>query len=419
MDFNSNQSDNFETDNQTDKSHETTDNQTEKSHSKQSDNFETDNQTDKSHETTDNQTEKSHQTEDSQQVQELANKILQMFVKASQRRFTFLLMGRTGVGKSSTINTLMAQDIAPVGDDEPTTFTVESFDAEAYDIPFRVIDTPGLCDDLPEKGNDQKYISIIQDNIEQLDCLWFVTNLGATRVGSDEKRAIKLIHQAFGSKIWDHAIIVFTFADLVKPDKFAEKLSKRTQLIRQEIAQYAGEQVANKVPSVAVDNESKTTPDGKQWLGQLYTTVFTQMNENALSFLMATAPRLKTDDSTNQSAETETYGGSYGGGYDGDSSIYVNPQQEESMGKKFLNVLQTTLGIVGKAAQVFSIVSPALKAAAPLISKGASGAGALIGKAAPAIAKGASVVGNTVGKAGSAISNGIKAVGSFVGKLFR
>jgi predicted GTPase len=213
-------------------------------------------------------------------LKKLIYKILTKFIEESQRRFNFLLMGRTGVGKSSTINTLMSQNIASVGDYEPTTFTVESFDAEAYGIPFRFIDTPGLCDDLPEKENDRIYLSKIKNQIKYIDCMWFVSELNATRVTADEKRAIKLIHQAFGSDIWNYTIIVFTFSNFVKPEKFPEKLNKRTKLIREEIANYAGEQVAKTVPCVAVDNHSQTNPDGQEWLYELYTILFKKMYEH-------------------------------------------------------------------------------------------------------------------------------------------
>ena len=132
---------------------------------------------------------------------------------ATHDPFTFLLVGRAGVGKSSSINSLMGKEVAPVGHYGPQTMSVESYDLEGYGIKYKIVETPGLCDDLPKKGNDARYLELIRSEAPKIDCLWFVTRLDDTRVLPDEKRAIRLISAGLGEDIWKHAVIVFTHAN--------------------------------------------------------------------------------------------------------------------------------------------------------------------------------------------------------------
>jgi energy-coupling factor transporter ATP-binding protein EcfA2 len=226
----------------------------------------------------------------------LLEMLKEKFRDAEQRKFVFLLVGRTGVGKSSTVNSLMGVPVAPVGDYEPQTFAVEAYEAQAYGIRFRVVDTPGLCDDLEESGNDGEYLRRIVKNVTQLDCMLFVTKLPETRVTSDEKRAIKLITDALGTDVWRHSVIVFTFAGFSEPERYERDLANRAELVRREVARYVSSSVANRIPAVAIDNHRQHTPDGREWLGALYSAVFTRMHEDGLAaFFLSTAERVNIE----------------------------------------------------------------------------------------------------------------------------
>ncbi len=221
---------------------------------------------------------------------------------SQDKKFVFLLAGRTGVGKSSTVNSLLGSQIATVGKYDATTIEVQEYEHEINGVKCSIIDTPGLCDDIPEKGNDEKYIDLIQNRIKQIDLLWFVTRLDESRVTNDEKQGIKIISEAFTPKVWEHSVIVFTRAD--KADDYLEDLQQRTKRIREEIAKHTGNEIANAIPAVAVDNKSQTTPDGKRWLEELYTQVFIRMSERgAIPFLMATASRINKSQSNKNNKE--------------------------------------------------------------------------------------------------------------------
>jgi predicted GTPase len=229
-----------------------------------------------------------------------AQKFLQAFQAKvpglRKKKLVFLLIGRTGVGKSSTVNALIGKTVAEVGDYEATTMGVESYESELEGIKFQVIDTPGLCDDIKEAGKDQQYLDLMRSKVTQIDSMWFVSPLNETRVRSDEIQAIELITKAFGAKVWEHAVIVFTFANSVNSSKYSEALRKRTELIQKAIAncEDVGLEVAQAIPSVAVDTESETTPNGEKWLGELFTKVFSRISERAaIPFFLMMADSIK------------------------------------------------------------------------------------------------------------------------------
>lgn len=237
---------------------------------------------------------------------EILTSLLETLQISSKKKFTFLLVGRTGVGKSSTINTLMGCEVASTSDFEAETMDVKPYETEINGIQFTVIDTPGLCDSLSEE-NDQVYLEMMRSKAKQVDLMWFVTPLNESRVRRDELHGLMLITEAFGLEVWKHSIIVFTCADLVNESKYQETLEKRGELIRKAIASYINSE-ANNIPFVAVTNLRETTPDGKKWLGELYVKVLTRISERgALPFFLATANRVTTATNSTQNLENANY----------------------------------------------------------------------------------------------------------------
>jgi GTP-binding protein EngB required for normal cell division len=233
------------------------------------------------------------------------SELIKIQEKAKARGFSFLLVGRAGVGKSSTINSLMGREIAPVGEFEAETKVVKAYPAPSNAIiPYRIYDTPGLCD---ADGDNEEYLRLIHTEIkEPIDCLWFVTQLDETRIRTDEIDTIRHTTIAFGKEIWKRAVIVFTRADKVEPKDFERYVSERTRLIRNQIAKEVGQEIALEIPSVAITNKGTRTPDRKLWLGRLFVKTFVRISEEGLDgFLLEIVNwrglRFKEDDETLES----------------------------------------------------------------------------------------------------------------------
>src|SRR6516225_1504783 len=99
-------------------------------------------------------------------------RLKEQFDDALHRKLTFLITGRTGVGKSSTVNTLIGQEIAEVGAFEAATRNVKLYRVDIHGIRCEVVDTPGLCDQEGDE-NDQAYIADMKRSIAAFDSLWF------------------------------------------------------------------------------------------------------------------------------------------------------------------------------------------------------------------------------------------------------
>lgn len=222
--------------------------------------------------------------------------IAEGFLMAARKNpVRLLLLGRTGVGKSSTINALFDEGVAEIDEFEPATSDVREYNKVIEGVAITVTDTPGLCDDLPESGNDRRYLELLRSKQRHFDCVLFVTTLDAPRISGDERRALQLLTKTFGAKLWEHAVIVLTRGDAVGSENLSRTRERRTELLRAEISRHAGGKALPAIPSVVTSNVNQRLPDGSEWLPELFTQVFARMSDAAgRSFLVSNARRLRT-----------------------------------------------------------------------------------------------------------------------------
>ena len=124
-------------------------------------------------------------------------------------------------------------------------------------------------------ANDDAYIAAIRQIIPCVDLVFFVTPLNETRVSRDERIALRSLSSAIGEELWDNMIILFSFACSRLPDnsEYSRHVELRVNALRDFITELTAASTSRGLPVLAIDNSSNTTPDGCEWVPELFTLI--------------------------------------------------------------------------------------------------------------------------------------------------
>ena len=141
-----------------------------------------------------------------------------------------LVCGKTGVGKSTLVNSILRADLVPTGGpgsrSEPSTAALDSVTTRIEEVTgnvrganIRVFDSPGLQDGT---DRDDEYLDMMSKVVDRSDLVLYCFEMTASRWLTADKIAIELITKRFGVEFWSKCVVVLT-----KANQF--QFSKRTK----------------------------------------------------------------------------------------------------------------------------------------------------------------------------------------------
>lgn len=200
--------------------------------------------------------------------------------------FSILVLGKTGVGKSSTINSILNQAKAKTNAFQPSTDRVQEVVGTVNGIKISFIDTPGLLPPSPSTaGRNRKILHKIKKRIGRSppDMVLYLERLDLLNVGYSDFPLLKLITEVFGSGIWFNTMLVMTHSSSPLPEgpngypvTYESYCTQCTEIVQHYIHQAVTDSTLRN-PVLFVENHpqcrtnisgDKILPNGQIWKSQ-------------------------------------------------------------------------------------------------------------------------------------------------------
>lgn len=154
----------------------------------------------------------------------------------------YLILGRTGNGKSSFVNSVFGKHVARTHAFEACTSIVEHYALNTPLGDISLIDTPGFAEG-EELDDDLYRAKTIASHVQlgDVDVVLYVTRLDDHRLHADERRAIRAITRQFGQALWRKSWLIFTFAAEVESGRREAHVQERRSRLRLAIREAIGE----------------------------------------------------------------------------------------------------------------------------------------------------------------------------------
>lgn len=195
---------------------------------------------------------------------------------------TIMVLGKTGVGKSATINSIFDQVKFSTDAFQLGTKKVQDVVGTVQGIKVRVIDTPGLLPSWSDQHRNEKILHSVKRFIKKSppDIVLYLDRLDMQSRDSGDMPLLRTITDTFGPSIWFNAIVVLTHAASAPPEgpngvatSYDMFVTQRSHVVQQAIRQAAGDmRLMNPVSLVENHSACRTNRAGQRVLpnGQVW-----------------------------------------------------------------------------------------------------------------------------------------------------
>lgn len=194
---------------------------------------------------------------------------------------TVIFIGKQGVGKSSTVNTLLNERVAPSSPFQPENVRPLLAGRMAAGFTLNVLDTPGLLegDSVSARGLMALRAAL---NGRKVDAFVFTDRLDTWRVDNADRAIFTALAENFGAELWERTILGFSHAQTTPTDgkPYEQFVAARVEQYRAAVRSTLGMKNLA-LPYVLIENGSrcKTNGDGekvvndKPWVTDMVSTM--------------------------------------------------------------------------------------------------------------------------------------------------
>ncbi|KAJ8764966.1 hypothetical protein K2173_010431 [Erythroxylum novogranatense] len=195
---------------------------------------------------------------------------------------TIMVLGKTGVGKSATINSIFDEVKFSTDAFHLGTTKVQDVVGTVQGIKVQVIDTPGLFPSGSDQRQNAKILHSVKRFIKKTppDIVLYLDRLDMQSRDFGDMPLLRTITDIFGPSIWFNAIVVLTHAASAPPDgpngtasSYDMFVTQRSHVVQQAIRQAAGDmRLMNPVSLVENHSACRTNRAGQRVLpnGQVW-----------------------------------------------------------------------------------------------------------------------------------------------------
>ncbi|KAF8766012.1 hypothetical protein HU200_007947 [Digitaria exilis] len=196
-----------------------------------------------------------------------------------------LVLGKTGVGKSATINSIFGKEKSKTDAFNLATTSVQEIVGDVHGVKIRIIDTPGLQPSVMDQGSNRKVLAAIKKYTKKCppDIVLYVDRLDCLSCDLNDLPLLKTITSVLGPSIWLNAIVALTHAASAPEDlngahiTYEVLMAQTSHIIQKSIRQATGDMNLMNPVAFAENHSScqrnhedqKVLPNGERWRHQI------------------------------------------------------------------------------------------------------------------------------------------------------